>query len=1196
MVLLTVAVLVAGAGGALVWRLAQGPISLRALVPVLERQANVPGRPFRVVLDDLVLSWADGDDGGSLLDLRALRVRAVATGGDDAGRTLGEVPEVRIAFSLPALLGGRLQPTRLELVRPALTIVRNTDLTYGFDLAPAGTQAPPAGTAPESGTGLVGDLLASLRQPPDPTRPLGLLNTLTVAGADLRLEDRVTGGGWRARRATITLVRGTAGIVGNGGLTLDLANGGTIPVEATIQHRSDDATTSFSVRFAGLHPPAVADLFPEAAPLAAVALPVDGRIDVTLDPRFRASRVAFDLGGGGGTVRLPALRPLDYRIASATLRGSVDLPAGRLAVDRLALRMDPGSGVGPMTVEASGWAKDGADALSAVLDMTVAAGGRTATISVNAKPREGGGTRVTAGFGQVAPPAFAPLATVLDPLREIALPIGGTVVADLDRDHRPESVRANLEGGAGRLVVPELFPQPVPVSGLTLNAQASLADRRVRVEQFAVDLGGPRVEVAGSVEDGPERLVAEVTATAHRMPLDDLHRFWPPGVGRNARDWITGNVEAGVVETATVTVAGSAPAGDPGAFTPSHLHGSLSATDVTVHYLRPLPPVVGIERVEGTIDGTTFTILTSGGHLDDVRAGDGKIVIINVGTPREDVTVDLPLRGPARTVLTVLDRPPLGYPSKLDLDPARSAGTVEAQLHFGFPLFQSLAVEDIDVAVQAKLEGAALKEVALGQDVTEGKLDLDLTTKAMTVKGRVRFAGVPVSVDWTERFDDAPKTPRTRIAVKGEADAADLARFGIDAGAYAQGRIGADVLFTIDQARQSAAAVTLDLAATRLSLAPLGWTKPAGTPARARAVFRLDKGKLNRITGLSLDGGGLKAAATVDIDPRSGAVRAVRDATLSVGRTDARATVEREGKGYIISLSGRSLDLKPVLADDSDGSGDDLPPIDVAVSLDRVLVGDGRPLEQVSGRVVFDGTLSTALLTARTGPAGAVTFNYVPEGGGRLMRLTAADAGAVLDALDITNRVRGGTLTVEGRAASRQRGAPLEGSIEIYDYTVLDAPAIARLINAMSLGGLAELLGSKGITFGRLLGTFRKTGDTLALHEVRTSGSALGLTLEGEIDMATDAAKLRGTIVPVYGLNRIIGQIPILGDVLSGGEGQGIFAATWHLDGPLADPSVSVNPLAVLAPGFLRNLFFLSDGAATPPEAGPPAWPSDRVN
>ena len=46
-----------------------------------------------------------------------------------------------------------------------------------------------------------------------------------------------------------------------------------------------------------------------------------------------------------------------------------------------------------------------------------------------------------------------------------------------------------------------------------------------------------------------------------------------------------------------------------------------------------------------------------------------------------------------------------------------------------------------------------------------------------------------------------------------------------------------------------------------------------------------------------------------------------------------------------------------------------------------------------------------------------------------------------------------------------------------------------------------------------------------------------------------------------------------LGQLLSGGDGEGILAMTFSVNGPIRDPSFSVNPLSILAPGFLRKIF-----------------------
>ena len=50
-----------------------------------------------------------------------------------------------------------------------------------------------------------------------------------------------------------------------------------------------------------------------------------------------------------------------------------------------------------------------------------------------------------------------------------------------------------------------------------------------------------------------------------------------------------------------------------------------------------------------------------------------------------------------------------------------------------------------------------------------------------------------------------------------------------------------------------------------------------------------------------------------------------------------------------------------------------------------------------------------------------------------------------------------------------------------------------------------------------------------------------------------------------------------MGDILTLGSTDAIFAATYTVRGKEGDSDISVNPLSALAPGFLRGLFFESD-------------------
>ena len=145
------------------------------------------------------------------------------------------------------------------------------------------------------------------------------------------------------------------------------------------------------------------------------------------------------------------------------------------------------------------------------------------------------------------------------------------------------------------------------------------------------------------------------------------------------------------------------------------------------------------------------------------------------------------------------------------------------------------------------------------------------------------------------------------------------------------------------------------------------------------------------------------------------------------------------------------------------------------------------------------------------------------------------------------------------------------------------------------------MLAGDGIAFDQLSMPFTIFGDLLTIKDAKTTGSSLGVTASGTVDLATEETNLKGTIIPVYAVNSALGSIPLIGDLLTGGEeGGGLFAATYTVRGPIDAPTLTVNPLAALAPGFLRNLFTIFDsdgdegGAAGGQGGGGPPTESGR--
>ena len=185
------------------------------------------------------------------------------------------------------------------------------------------------------------------------------------------------------------------------------------------------------------------------------------------------------------------------------------------------------------------------------------------------------------------------------------------------------------------------------------------------------------------------------------------------------------------------------------------------------------------------------------------------------------------------------------------------------------------------------------------------------------------------------------------------------------------------------------------------------------------------------------------------------------------------------------------------------------------------------------------------------------------------------DLGAILRAMNLHDGMIGGQVQIDGHTLHAGAGGPLRGRLEVKDFTMLQAPILARVLAAASLPGILKLLNNDGLAFAKLSGDFELAEGIITTKQLRTHGGALGLTAKGTVDVKTSSLNLKGTVIPFYGLNTLLSRIPVVGSILSGGKGEGLIAVTYRLTGTFADPQVAVNPASALTPGFLRGIFDL---------------------
>ena len=365
---------------------------------------------------------------------------------------------------------------------------------------------------------------------------------------------------------------------------------------------------------------------------------------------------------------------------------------------------------------------------------------------------------------------------------------------------------------------------------------------------------------------------------------------------------------------------------------------------------------------------------------------------------------------------------------------------------------------------------------------------------------------------------------------------------------------------------------------------------PAGSP---RWLLIAPDGPL-QVETFELASGGLEARGSLAFATEPMQLEQLLLGRLRLGRSSGALDLHhRDEGGYRISVRADALDLDALLAARPEAAGEaDGPPVPLEIILiaDRVWFR-GHPLSAIDvyaarGAAGWHSATVHALLPA----GGHLEGQLTAEGDGARLRLTSDDAGDLLLTLNQTAKVEGGTLTLQGLILRQVPTLEARGRLKIDQFTVLDAPLLARLLTVASLTGIGNLLGGEGIHFDQLELPFTLQDEVIALDQGRLSGSQLGLTVKGQVDLAREQLDLAGTVVPLYALNRVLGKIPLVGPFLSGSEGEGAFAVTYSVKGAMTEPSIWVNPLSVLAPGFIRDLFGgIMDGSLETAGAGDPA-------
>ena len=731
-----------------------------------------------------------------------------------------------------------------------------------------------------------------------------------------------------------------------------------------------------------------------------------------------------------------------------------------------------------------------------------------------------------------------------------------------------------------------LYPEPLAFSGVNADFRLELAPFRLRLGEMLIQRDATNILLSGDIRAGAQGWDYDLQGSADHLDVEVVKTLWPPSAPPKPREWVLENVLQGDIHDAQVALRGR-DAQKP------FLALDLGFDNGTIQFNKFYP---ALQRAKGqlSIYGSRLVATATEGWLTARQGGEldlgGSSFIIPDTSLKDGNSIGIlraQAEGAVLASLSLLNRTPLEVLDKVGLPVDLGSGRISLTGTASLPLREKLDPSEVAYHYQGDLLNIETSQLVPGHVLSAPRLTLSGDNDYVEVSGPGFFSGLPVNATWRQ-----PLGP-TEADAAAEATGADSETAGatgaVGAVAARAGRVTGDIELssrtietlkiglpegavsgtgraqfevTLPPGEPVAIAVSSDLAGVGLRLPQLGWRKREATAGQLSFSTVLDD--TPTVEALSLDTSGLRLDGRVTLKPDGGLDTAELSSVSLDGWLQGAVTLTGRGAATpLIAMSGGRLDLRRAPFSSSDGAGGtSAGNTPITLALDRLQVTDDIALSRFRGRFDTQGGFNgsfTGNLNTLTPVEGVV----VPQDGGIAMRVRSQDAGGVFRSAGVIRHAYGGSF--EMTMIPAQKTGEYNGQVLVKNIRIKRAPAIAALINSLSLVGLFDELAGQGILFTAVEADFRLGPRYLTLNSASAVGPSIGLSLDGIYDLTSSSMNMRGVLSPIYLIN-------VVGSVLTR-KGEGLFGFSFTLKGTADDPKVAVNPLSAIAPGFLREMF-----------------------
>ena len=242
--------------------------------------------------------------------------------------------------------------------------------------------------------------------------------------------------------------------------------------------------------------------------------------------------------------------------------------------------------------------------------------------------------------------------------------------------------------------------------------------------------------------------------------------------------------------------------------------------------------------------------------------------------------------------------------------------------------------------------------------------------------------------------------------------------------------------------------------------------------------------------------------------------------------------------------------------------------IDLKIDIKKVNLDKVNTINHLKGSVSFNNNKITSLnLNSEFSNKKKIAFTIKESNSEIITTLFSREAKPLVDRYKFIKGFSDGQLDFY----SIKKDGESKSTLKIYDFKLKELPALTKVLTSASLQGIADLLSGEGIRFSEFEMNFTNKKDLMIIDEIYAIGPAISVLMEGYIEK-DNLISLRGTLVPATTINKTIGSLPLIGNILVGKKvGEGVFGVSFKIKGPPKNLETSVNPIKTLTPRFITR-------------------------